>query len=279
MKIKFFSLASIVLIFIISSCSYGPANSTSDSALNPESKTALYDPVLESDSIDVSDNNGQTYSSLSSEELNELFRQLDILAKGTPGLQLSSEYIWYTPKECLNIGIMDDFLNAYNIEKDTSVIIPSIGNPAPKIYHLQYLEHSDECILFHYFIGNQTPIRTNKISRIDKEETGYIFYDDSAEPVLLLYKDGWEEGPKNLCSHEEWEHAIDQRLINYVGQKEFSDWKKTTVSITECKNNIYAFLSYFQIDYETIRGLLDVDADDIYDMEKIKDYLKENEKN
>jgi len=138
------------------------------------------------------------------------------------------------------------------------------------------LEHSDECILFHYFIGNQTLIRTNKISRIDKEETGYIFYDDSVEPVLLLYKDGWDEGPKNLCSHEEWEHAIEQRLINYVGQKEFSDWKKTTVSITECKNNIYAFLSYFQIDYETMQGLLGASSDDIYDMEKIKDYLKEN---
>jgi len=117
MKTRTILFAFILLIFIISSCSYKPVDSTSVSALNSESETDSYDPVSESYSIDVSDNNEQAYSLLSSEELNELFRQLDILAKGTSGLQLSSEYIWYTPKECLNIGIMDDFLNAYNIEK------------------------------------------------------------------------------------------------------------------------------------------------------------------
>lgn len=67
--------------------------------------------------------------------------------------------------------------------------------------------------------------------------------------------------------------------MNYVGQEEFSDWEKTTISITECKNHIYAFLSYFQIDYDTMSELLGASSDNIYDMDKIKDKFNEQEKN
>ncbi|WP_312641745.1 CAP domain-containing protein [Hydrogenoanaerobacterium sp.] len=170
----------------------------------------------------------------------------------------------------LGISYVERFYRNYLDNVPDELYIGRYTEPAVTIYHLQFEGGSS----YKLTVITDNERTQHELKEINKTENEYIFTTDKE-----IAKKAVEVGRRgsngltinNLCGHT-WEHEIDSELIKLVGSEKFEQWKENSASRTQCNINIFEFLKFFNISYDSF---MQSHGSRIEDKERLNEIIKQ----